>query len=234
VSREAIAYRRPGIPTLLEESLRASAAAARHLEQASGKIDRGDGARIAAMNPQPAARDRTITGDELLAMGDIGPCELVDGRIVPMSPTGHEHGYLELRLGGRLAAFVADRQLGWVSGGEVGIYTRRDPDRVRGADIVFVSRERLPNRPDKRFIEVAPELVVEIISPEDRWQDVRQKIEEYFAIGVATVWIVEPANAIVLVYRSPTDVTRLGTADVLEGSGTLTGFAIAVRALFGE
>ena len=165
-------------------------------------------------------------------MGEIGPCELVDGRIVPMSPTGHEHGYLESRLGGRLEAFVTGRQLGWVSCGEVGIYTRRNPDRVRGADVVFVSRERLPERPAKKFLEVAPELVVEIISPEDRWQDVRQKIEEYFAIGVTRVWIVEPENTTVLVYRSATDFARLRTGDALEGDGTLAGFALPVGDLF--
>jgi Uma2 family endonuclease len=187
------------------------------------------------MNPPHAAapgRDRLLTGDELLALGDIGPCELVDGRIVRMSPTGHEHGYLEFRLGARLEAFVTDRRLGWVSGGEVGIYTRRNPDRVRGADIVFVSRERLPDRPGKTFLEVAPDLVVEIMSTEERWQDVRQKIEEYFAIGVTHVWIVEPDNTAVLVYRSATDFARLGAGDVLEGEGILSGFTLPVGDLF--
>jgi Uma2 family endonuclease len=187
------------------------------------------------MSSQPSVvpnRDRLITGDELLAKGEIQPCELVDGRIVPMSPTGHEHGYLEFRLGARLEAFVTERKLGWVSGGEVGIYTRRNPDRVRGADIVFVSRQRLPERPGTRFLEVAPDLVVEIISPEDRWQDVRQKIEEYFEIGVDSVWIVEPENAAVLVYQSATDFARLGNDDVLKGDGTLAGFALRVGDLF--
>jgi Uma2 family endonuclease len=187
------------------------------------------------MIPHPSStstQDRLVTGDELLEMGDIGPCELVDGRIVPMSPTGHEHGHLEVRLGGRLDAFVSGRTLGWVSCGEVGIYTRRNPDRVRGADIVFVSRERLSDRPGKKFLAVAPDLVVEIISPEDRWQDVQQKIEEYFAIGVSHVWIVQPENSAVLVYRSVTTITRLGAGDVLKGDGLLVGFALPLDELF--
>jgi Uma2 family endonuclease len=119
--------------------------------------------------------DRPITGEELLALGDIGPCELIDGRIVPMSPTGGEHGSLEAILGGELTMFVRQRRLGWVMVGEVGIYTRRQPDRVRGADVAFVSRQRLPKRPGKKFLEVAPELVVEILSPDDRWQDVGRR-----------------------------------------------------------
>lgn len=90
---------------------------------------------------------------------------------------------------------------GWVMTGKVGIYTRRHPDRVRGANVVFLSKERWPDHPPRGFLEVAPDLVVEIMSPNDRWQDVRQKLAEYFAIGVRWVWIVEPENQTVLVFR---------------------------------
>jgi len=175
---------------------------------------------------------KRITGEELLAMGDIGPCELINGRIVPMTPAGGEHGALEIRLGRYLDEFVTNRQLGRVMGGEVGIYTRRNPDRVRGADIVFVSQERLP-QPPQGFLEVAPELVVEIISPGDRWQDVRDKLEEYFAIGVQWVWVVEPAQRAVLVFRSPTEMQKLGEEDTLKGEGVLEGFELPLAELFG-
>ena len=65
-----------------------------------------------------------ITGEGLERMGDIGPCELVEGRIAPMSPTGDEHGGIELKLGMALEAFVRSRKLGRVRVGEVGIYSR--------------------------------------------------------------------------------------------------------------
>lgn len=178
--------------------------------------------------------DRLIAGDELLAMTDVGPCELIDGRIVPMSPTGGEHGAIEFLLGGELMAFVRRRRLGWVVGGETGLYTGRDPDRVRGVDIAFISRERLPYRPKQGFLEVAPELVVEVLSPDDRWQNVRQKIEEYFAIGVERVWLVEPNNRTALVYRSETEMQRLSEGETLRGEGALEGFEIAVADLFEE
>jgi Uma2 family endonuclease len=102
---------------------------------------------------------KLITGEELLAMGDIGPCELIDGRIVPMSPTGSEHGNIEFNLGLALKVFVQQRKLGWVVGGEVGIYTRHNPDRVRGADIVFVSNKRITSLPNG-FLETTPDLIV--------------------------------------------------------------------------
>jgi Uma2 family endonuclease len=116
--------------------------------------------------------------------------------------------------------------------GEVGIYTRHNPDRVRGADIAFLSTERWPDSLPEGFLEVAPDLVVEIMSPNDRWQEVRQKLAEYFAIGVRWVWIVEPENRTVLVYRSSTDLQQFGETDTLVGEGVLEGFILAVAELF--
>lgn len=178
------------------------------------------------------AQTRLITGEELLAMGDIGPCELIDGEVVPMSPTGGVHGRIEMRLGRWLDVFVDEHDLGWVLGGEVGIYTRRNPDRVRGADVAFWSHERLPEGPPPGFLDVAPELVVEVVSPNDRWQDIREKIEEYFAIGVDRVWVVVPRTRSVLVYESPTTLRQFKEGDVLEGEGVLEGFTLPIARLF--
>ncbi|MFQ5676691.1 MAG: Uma2 family endonuclease, partial [bacterium] len=109
---------------------------------------------------------KIITGEELLEMGDIGPCELIEGRIVPMSPAGAKHGRIEVKLVRLLEDFVEARNLGWVMGGEVGIFTKRQPDSVRGADVLFISKKRLTKIPERGFLEVAPELVVEVRSPE--------------------------------------------------------------------
>lgn len=181
----------------------------------------------------PSVRDDTelITGEELLEMVGLGPCELIDGRIIPMSPTGNEHGIIESELMRRLGNFNADKRIGWLTGGEAGIYTRRNPDRVRGMDIAFISRQRQPKRP-KRFLEVPPELIVEIVSPGDSWQDLRTKLDEYFAIGVDRVWVVEPRRSSVLVYRTATDTTELGADETLRGEGLLEGFSMAVSELF--
>lgn len=73
---------------------------------------------------------------------------------------------------------------------------------------------------------------MEILSPEDRWQSVRQKIEEYFAIGVKWVWVIEPENRAVLVYRSNTEMHKLGEEDTLKGEGILEGFTLPVASLF--
>lgn len=177
------------------------------------------------------AESKLVTGEDLLAMGDIGPCELIDGRIVPMSPTGAAHGLIESLLARKLSEFVEDCDSGWVLSGDVGIYTRHDPDRIRGADVVFVSRQQVARIPDG-FLDFAPELVVEVISSTERWQNVREKLEEYFAIGVQHVWLVEPKARSVLAYRSATQATKYASGDTLRGEGSLTGFELGLPDLF--
>ena len=178
------------------------------------------------------AQEKLITGEQLLAMGDVGPCELIDGRIMPLSPTGAEHGRLEFNLAFELGKFTREKDLGWLLSGEVGIYIRRDLDRIRGADVAFVSRARAPNGPPEGFLEFAPELIAEIVSPTDRWQDIRAKLDDYFSIGALQVWIVEPDPHSVLVYRSPTEAAKLGDDDTLQGEGVLKGFSLPVARLF--
>jgi len=177
---------------------------------------------------------RLITGEELAAMGDIGPCELVEGRIVPMSPVGHEHGRIELNIAAELRAFVRSRNLGQVQVGEVGIYTRRNPDTVRGADVLFISNERYAGQQSPGYLEVAPDLVVEIMSPHDRWTEVTQKLREYFAIGVRLVWVVDPQVRSVYAYRALTDVREFTENDDLPGDDVLPGFSVKVAQLFEE
>ena len=184
--------------------------------------------------PKAPARRRLVTGEELIAMDDIGLCELIDGRIVRMNPAGLSHAVLVSNLVAALAVFARPRKLGQVLSGEVGIYTRRNPDSVRAADIAFVSRARLAGLTAKGYLTVAPEIIVEVISPTDRWQDVRQKLEEYFAIGVQRVWIVEPDKRTVLVYAASADVRAYRKGDTLIGEGVLEGLALPVSDLFEE
>ena len=132
-------------------------------------------------------RTRLVTGEELARMPNMGRSELVEGRLVMLSPTGLEHGDVELSIGEAIKRFVRERKLGRAGSGEVGLYTRRDPDTVRGADVMFMSHERLAKLGDSAFLDVAPELIVEVLSPDDRWSEVRQKLREYFEIGVALV-----------------------------------------------
>lgn len=186
-------------------------------------------ARTAATLPSAGT---VLTGEELFELGDIGRTELVKGELVRMAPTGHPHGHIEVNFSAALHTFVRQRKLGRVLSGEVGVYTGRDPDTVRGADVAYISNERLAQVQSHSYLDVAPELIVEVMSPDDRWYDINDKLTEYFNIGVQIVWVADPQRKQVHVYRSLTEIEILGVGDTLSGGEALPGFSVAVAELF--
>jgi Uma2 family endonuclease len=166
-------------------------------------------------------------------MPDHDLCELVDGRIVPMSPTNPEHGRIEANLGAALRGIVRTQNLGIVMTGEVGIFTAWNPDRIRGADVVFISHAQYERRTKARgFLDVAPELVVEILSPEHRHIDTNQKVEEYLAIGVGLVLVVDPAAHTITVHRPSGLAQSYGINDAVPCDDVVPGFVLPVNAAF--
>jgi Uma2 family endonuclease len=174
-----------------------------------------------------------LTGEDLFAMRDLGWAELVEGKLIRMSPTGYSYSRIETNFAAILRDFVRQRELGQVFAGEVGIYTRRNPDTVRGVDVAYVSNERVAQIKSQSYLDIAPELIVEVLSPDDRWDDVMDKLDEYFAIGVQLVWIADPKRQRVFVYHSPTDVERFTLNDHLTGGTVLPGLQVAVAEVFG-
>ena len=177
-------------------------------------------------------RAEPVTGEELARIPDLGPGELVRGKFVPTSPTGWFHGRYVNAIAKHLTRFAEERDLGEVLTGEVGIYTARDPDTVRGADVLFISHERLARVVSRSYLDVAPELVVEVFSPGNTWDEMRRKAAEYLGAGAERVWVVEPERRAVHVYRAPEAATVLGPGDVLRGEGRLEGFALPLETLF--
>jgi Uma2 family endonuclease len=179
------------------------------------------------------AHDRLITGDELALMPDHDLSELIDGRIVPMSPTNPEHGRIEAKIATLLDRFVSAQKLGIVMTGEVGIFTRWNPDRVRGADVVFISHAQYDRRTKTRgFLDVAPELVVEILSPENAHIDIEQKVREYLAIGVRLVLVADPPGRTVTVHSSSGGVGRYTERDAVPCEKAVPGLALTVAEMF--
>jgi Uma2 family endonuclease len=171
-------------------------------------------------------------------MPDVGRSELVRGRIVCANPTSPEHGRIEANFASELRSFVQARRLGRVLVGEVGVYTGRSPDTVRGADVLYISTERLERcaDPKRGFLDVAPDLVVEVLSPGDAPADVEEKLREYLACGVRLVWLADPSTRSVRTYRSPSpsEVEVLGEHDELTGDPVLPGFSVPIERLFGD
>jgi Uma2 family endonuclease len=179
-----------------------------------------------------APAPRLVTGEKFGGMHDAGRAELVKGVIVEMPPPGYMHGFIEGNFHRVLSAFVRRHRLGYVLVGESGLYTRRNPDTVRGVDVAFISQARMAQVQSKTYLDVAPELIVEVLSPGDSWSGVKDKLAEYFAVGVLLVWVANPQRRQLHVYRSLTDAEILTAADELSGGDVLPGFRVAVAELF--
>src|SRR5262249_43437005 len=124
------------------------------------------------------ATQQLITAEEFARMPqppDGSRQELVRGVIVTMPPPGGLHGVCCLRIGRKLGNFVDDNKLGTVASNDTGFVSERDPDTVRGADVAFWRKENLPKVPEG-YIEVLPDLAVEVVSPGDHYARIQRKV----------------------------------------------------------
>ncbi len=180
-----------------------------------------------------APTDHLVTADELIRMPDDGfKHELVEGRLITMTPPGARHGGLTGRLCSALERFVDEHDLGAVFV-ETGFHLVRNPDTVRAPDVSFVRRERLPEEglPDGLW-PGPPDLAVEVMSPNDSKPEVERKVQEYLQKGVGLVWVVFPRKRNVAVYRPGAPSEILAEGDVLDGDGVVPGFRYPLARLF--
>lgn len=173
-----------------------------------------------------------MTAEELIARPDLEPCELIDGVVVPVMPSFRREGRIGARLGARLNQWIEAGNRGHGFLGNVGIHIRRDPNTVRGADFIYASHERYAQQGSSEYLDIAPELVAEVVGPEEGWCDLMAKLDDYFSIGVDRVWLVDPKGSRIFVYRSLTDVQQLGLGDTLTDDDLLPGFRLSLSELF--
>jgi Uma2 family endonuclease len=144
--------------------------------------------------------DAVITGELLEHLRGLPDrYELVEGRIIPLSPTGAQHAEAVAHLA-RVLGNAINRREWIVQAGEGGIYTKRRPDSIRGADVAIMSRARKSQHdPSRAFLTVAPELVIEVLSPGNEEADINDKVREYLGAGSLEVWLVDLAARTVTV-----------------------------------
>ncbi len=176
---------------------------------------------------------RGVTADELLAMLDDGKrYELVQGELRMMSPAGGRHGRIALKLARRIGDYVEQHDLGEAFAAETGFLLEQDPDTVRAPDVAFVSRARLGNLADHPgYLPVAPDLVGEVVSPNDSSSEVEEKALDWLAAGVSVVLVVDPQTKTIRDYRSPKEI-RVYAEDFIDLGQTMPGFRLDVAELF--
>lgn len=177
----------------------------------------------------------TLTADELFRMPDDGfhRYELVEGRLLVMTPAGGLHGAVGVRVTVAISAHVDQHHLGVVVGADTGFILATDPDTVRAPDVAFVSWDRVPaDGIPKAFWRCAPDLAVEVLSPTDVRREVDEKIHDYLLHGVKEVWFVEPSARRVTVHRPGQPPQVLNETETLNGGDVLPGFRYPLSRLF--
>jgi Uma2 family endonuclease len=177
-----------------------------------------------------------MTAEELLRLPrDDKRHELVRGELRTMAPTGWGHARATSVFDRSLGDYVESHQLGEVVTGEPGFRLTTDPDTVRAPDVAFVCRERLDAVGEPRgYWPGAPDLAVEVISPNDLYTEVEEKVAEWLEHGCRLVFVANPRRRTVAVHRAGQPVRILGEDAVLDGEDVVPGWTLPVRALYGQ
>lgn len=179
-------------------------------------------------------RKTLLTADELLRLSTTGGrYELVEGELFEMPPAGGRHGSVAMRIGASLNSYVRENGLGEVFAAETGFILRRNPDTVRAPDASFVSKDRLGMGDlPSGYVDVVPDLAVEVVSPSDRQGEVLDKVEEWLRAGTKLVWVIYPATRSATVHQSLGEHYDLTEADTLDGGQVVPGFTCNIKQLW--
>ncbi len=177
---------------------------------------------------------RPVTAHELLAMprGQVRR-ELVAGEIREMSPAGGMHGEIAFHIAVVLGRALERTPGAKGFGAETGFLVARDPDTVRAPDAAVVTAERAARAGDLAgYWPGAPDLAVEVVSPNDTWSELTEKALAWLAAGTRIVLLVDPGTRTVTRYGSAADVQVLEGEQPVNCAAVLPGFAPAARAFF--
>lgn len=174
-----------------------------------------------------------MTADDLLTLDRPNKStELVRGKLVVREPPSTYHGRVQSTLNVLVGSFVRAHQLGAVFGQDTGFKIASDPDTVRAPDLAFVSRARVSQIGPRGYAALAPDLVAEILSPDDRPGEVLTKVGEWLEAGVVLVWVIDPDRKTANVYRADGSVTTVSSDSDLDGETVLPGFSCRLSELF--
>jgi len=173
-----------------------------------------------------------ITTAKQLFAANLQHCELIGGELVMISPASFDHGRFASKIVGALENHVARQALGVVTTAEAGFQIAHNPDTVRAPDVAFVHANRIPCGGVRGFFQGAPDLAVEVLSPNDRPVEVAAKIHDWLRAGSTAVWIVDPENRTVTVHGDGNEAVVLTASDTLQGDDVLPGFSMPVAMIF--
>lgn len=173
---------------------------------------------------------RPLTADDLFRLGPDAPYELIEGELIEVSPQGREHGRVLSNLDYLLNHEARTHMLGEVLVGDVGFILARSPDSVLAPDLAFVRSERLVDE-GPGYLELAPDLAIEVVSPSNSISEIARKINLYLTSGSSEVWVVRPREQDIVVYSASGD-RIVFQGDDLFSSSVIPTLAFHVSQIF--
>lgn len=175
---------------------------------------------------------QAMTADEVFARSsELGRCELVKGELHMMSPAGGGHGQIAANIAFYLKKWSL-KNGGIVYGAETGFVLERNPDTVRAPDAAWIAPERAEQANTIKFIPIAPDMLAEVLSPNDKAEEVAHKVQWWLDHGVKLVWVADPANQCVTAHLPSGDAHTYRKGDTLTAGDTMPGLSVAIDALF--
>jgi Uma2 family endonuclease len=161
--------------------------------------------------------------------------ELIDGEIVESMGGAFTHSFVVGRICTILSVFVYARKLGYVITGETGMHIRSELPRCRLADVAYLSYQRVPKGEARsKFLRQPPELIVEVLSEDDNWANIEEKIQDYHNTGVDMVWVADPQTRTVRLFPRGATPSIVHDGREIEGGDILPGFKVPIARFFDE
>lgn len=184
------------------------------------------------MAAAPTSRRYTI--DDLDQFPDDGRLrELVNGEVVEWGVTDFRHGLVIGLLAQEIGNFARPRRLGSIVLADAYVQILGSRADVRGGDIEFYVRSRVPKEQHAPATDIPPDFVIEVLSPSDRASMVKAKVRDWMRTGVKLLWYVDPDSGVTTVYRSMSG-TMVGPDEELRAEGILPGFTLRMRDILNE
>jgi Uma2 family endonuclease len=158
--------------------------------------------------------------------------ELERGKVVEVSRPGERHGTVCINVGWVLSGYIRRRGQGRACSNDTGIIWEHNPDTVRGPDLIFFAESRRFDELNPKYPEDTPQLAVEVVSPNDRPSQVTRRAAQFLRWGVPLVWVIDPEDHTVTVYRPDKPPEVLEGAQEITGDGILPAFRCPVAEFF--
>jgi Uma2 family endonuclease len=176
--------------------------------------------------------DRVYTPDDLLSMPDGDRFELVNGQLLE-GQMGAIESWVANLIAYHLTHFTFPQSLGMVLSENAQYQCfPTDPHRIRKPDVSFIQSSRVTNEIMRGFIKIPPDVAVEVVSPNDTYYEVEDKVAEYLTAGVRLVWVANPSTKTIRVHRPEKDPYEVAVGEELTGDEILQEFRVAVKEIF--